>query len=119
MSTTAGDGDIDISASDIVKKLILIKTDTSKMEFRGASSENFLSILLSDIAMDTSNAANSSEHYQNIQSTIEQQRLSVSGVDEDEEALDLLRYQKSYSLNAKVISVMAEIYDRLILETGV
>ena len=79
----------------------------------------FLAIIASDIAMDTSNAINLNTSCTNIQNAIEQQRLSVSGVDEDEEALDLIRYQKSYSLNSKVISVMAEIYDRLILETGV
>ncbi len=119
MSTTAEDGDVDLSAADIVEELILIKTDKSKMEFRGASSQNFLAIIASDIAMDTSNAINLNTSCTNIQNAIEQQRLSVSGVDEDEEALDLIRYQKSYSLNSKVISVMAEIYDRLILETGV
>ncbi|XME02856.1 flagellar hook-associated protein FlgK [Lachnospiraceae bacterium C1.1] len=119
MSTTAEDGDVDLSAADIVEELILIKTDKSKMEFRGASSQNFLAIIASDIAMDTSNAKNLNTSCTNIQNAIEQQRLSVSGVDEDEEALDLIRYQKSYSLNSKVISVMAEIYDRLILETGV
>ncbi len=119
MSTTAGDADVDQSAADIVNELILIKTDKTKMEFRGATSENYLAIILSDIAMDAMNAKNFKENFTNIEGAIEAQRLSVSGVDEDEEALDLIRYQKSYSLNSKVISVMAEIYDRLILQTGV
>lgn len=40
-------------------------------------------------------------------------------MDEDEEALDLVKFQHAYELNSKVIQVMTEIYDRLILETGV
>ena len=55
----------------------------------------------------------------NIADTIENQRMSISGVDEDEEALDLIKFQNAYNLSSKMISVMAEIYDRLILQTGV
>ena len=58
-------------------------------------------------------------NYTNIQSVIVNQRLSVSGVDSDEEALNLVKYQNAYNLSAKMIQVMTEIYDRLILETGV
>ena len=51
--------------------------------------------------------------------TIGNQRTSISGVDEDEEALNLVKFQNAYNLNSKVISVMAELYDKLINETGV
>ena len=47
------------------------------------------------------------------------QRQSVSGVDEDEEALDLVKFQNAYNLASKMIQTLTEIYDRLILETGV
>ena len=39
--------------------------------------------------------------------------------DEDEEALDLIKFQNAYNLSSKMISVMAEVYDKLIEETGV
>ena len=55
----------------------------------------------------------------NIQAALETQRMSVSGVDEDEEALDLIKFQNAYNLSSKMISVMAEVYDKLIEETGV
>jgi flagellar hook-associated protein 1 FlgK len=51
--------------------------------------------------------------------TIDNQRLSVSGVDSDEEAVSLVRYQNSYNLASKMIQTFTEIYDRLILQTGV
>jgi flagellar hook-associated protein 1 FlgK len=45
--------------------------------------------------------------------------LSISGVDEDEEAVNLVKYQNAYNLASKMIQTLTEIYDRLILETGV
>ena len=40
-------------------------------------------------------------------------------MDEDEEALDMLKFQNAYNLASKMIQTMTEMYDRLILETGV
>ena len=42
-----------------------------------------------------------------------------AGVDEDEEAVNLVKYQNGYNLASKMIQTLTEIYDRLILETGV
>ncbi|MCR5525774.1 MAG: flagellar hook-associated protein FlgK [Lachnospiraceae bacterium] len=119
MSTTATDGDVNLTANDIVKELIDIKTNKTKMKFRGGTSSEFLTVVLSDMALASANAETFSSNAKNIKNSIENQRLSVAGVDIEEETLDLLKYQKCYSLNSKVISVMAQIYDRLILETGV
>ncbi|HHX55138.1 MAG TPA: flagellar hook-associated protein FlgK, partial [Clostridiales bacterium] len=49
---------------------------------------------------------------------IDNQRMSVSGVDMNEEAMNLIRYQNAYNLSAKVVSIMDEIYDRLINGMG-
>ena len=45
--------------------------------------------------------------------------MSVSGVDKDEEALDLSKFQRGLDLSSKMIQVLTEVYDRLILQTGV
>lgn len=42
------------------------------------------------------------------------QREAVSGVNLDEEAADLVRYQQAYQANAKVISAASEMFDTLI-----
>ena len=47
------------------------------------------------------------------------QKTQKDSVDDDEEALDLVKFQHAYELNSKVIQTMTEIYDRLILNTGV
>ncbi|MCR5625931.1 MAG: flagellar hook-associated protein FlgK [Lachnospiraceae bacterium] len=118
-NTEEGESEIDVSNADLVMKLEEIKTDKTMMSFRGASSSEFLSLILSDIALNTNNANTFTNNVTNIRNVISNQRLSVSGVDEDEEALDLVKFQNAYNLNSKVIQVMTEIYDRLILQTGV
>ena len=45
--------------------------------------------------------------------------VTLSGVDEDEEAVNLVKYQNGYNLASKMIQTLTEVYDRLILETGV
>lgn len=119
MSTTAGDGSIDKDASDIVDQLEKIKDDKSLMSFRGCSSSEFLQCVLSDVALSAGNANSFETNYTNIQNAVKMQRLTVSGVDDDEEAINLVKYQNAYNLSSKMIQVMTEIYDRLILQTGV
>ena len=46
-----------------------------------------------------------------------EQRLTVSGVNLDEEAADLVRYQQAYEANARVIAVAQTIFDTLINST--
>jgi flagellar hook-associated protein 1 FlgK len=87
--------------------------------FRGNDAESFLETLLSDVTVDVNKTEISSTNYSNIATVISTQRTSVSGVDEDEEALNLIKFQNAYNLASKVISVMAELYDKLINETGV
>ena len=53
-----------------------------------------------------------------VATVIDNQRKSVSSVDTNEEASSLVIYQNGYNLAAKVISVMNEVYDKLINQTG-
>ena len=78
-----------------------------------ANAESFLETWLSDIAVDTEKNTVFYKNYSNMNTVIGNQRMSVSGVDEDEEALNLVKFQNAYNLSAKVISVMSEIYDKL------
>lgn len=92
--------------------------DTKKI-FRGATSGEFLTKVLADIALNKSNSNTLEETYKSLENTIDNQRLSDSGVDEDEEASNLVKYQNAYALSSKMIQTLTEIYDRLILQTGV
>jgi len=104
-------------ASDVIDKLLPLKSDVEM--YRGTGASGFLQCMISDISVDTEEAKLFYNNYNNISNTIINQRLSISGVDEDEEALDLVKFQNAYNLASKMISVMAEMYDQLILNTAV
>lgn len=106
-------------AQDITEKLLMVQDDKTKVKFRDCSAKEFLQCLTSDVALNTNNAVTFTKNYENINKAIDNQRLSVMGVDNDEEALNLVKYREAYNLAAKMMQVMTEIYDRLILNTGV
>lgn len=94
-------------------------TNDKLLSFRGANAGEFLTCVLGDITLAAGSAQTFEENYLILQKSLDNQRLSISGVDEDEEALSVAHLQDSYTLACKMISTFAEIYDRLILETGV
>lgn len=106
-------------AQDITLELMKVRTDKTKMTYRGCSSEEFLQCLTSDVALGAASANTFYSNFDKISKAIVAQRTSVSGVDNDEEALNLVKFQEAYNLSSKMIQVMTEIYDRLILQTGV
>ena len=104
-------------AYDLVEKMLKLKSDTEL--YRGGGADVFLECMYSDISVDSQKSKIFQKNYSNISSAIEKQRMSISGVDNDEEALDLVKFQNAYNLSSKMVSVLAEIYDKLINETGV
>lgn len=104
-------------AYDLVEKMLKLKSDTEL--YRGGGADDFLECMYSDISVDSQKSKIFQKNYSNISSAIEKQRMSISGVDNDEEALDLVKFQNAYNLSSKMVSVLAEIYDKLINETGV
>ncbi|MCD7836454.1 MAG: flagellar hook-associated protein FlgK [Lachnospiraceae bacterium] len=105
--------------TDLLTDLKNMAYDEDVLSFRGASASEFLECILSDVALNASSANSFQECYSNIATSIENQRLSISGVDEDEEAVNLVKYQNAYNLASRMIQTLTEVYDRLILETGV
>ncbi len=113
---TTTDINAGVSGADITRKLLDLKSDVNM--FKQGNPAQFLQTLVSEVGIDTTSAKNFSESQANIVAKVTNQRLSVAGVDQDEEAMALARYQEAYNLNSKVISVMNEIYNKLINETG-
>ena len=106
-----------VDAADLVVKLQNLQS--KQKLFRGGGGNAFLQCIYADITVDAQECQIFTKNFENIEKSISQQRMSVSGVDEDEEALDLVKFQNAYNLASKCISVFSEIYDRLILNTGV
>ncbi len=106
-----------VDSYDLCEELLKLHENTTL--YRGGNAADFLKCMIADISVDKQESEIFYEKYYNVGSTIESQRMSISGVDEDEEGLDMLKFQYSYNLASKMISVMAEIYDKLIQQTGV
>ena len=111
-----GDG---VGASDLIEDLTYMLGNKDKMSFRNCTAGDFLTCILSDVSLNTNAANTFYENYTNISTTINNQRLSISGVDTDEEAMNLVQFQNSYNLASRMIQTLTEVYDRLILQTGV
>jgi len=101
-----------VGNADIVNKLLALKSDVSM--FKQGDPAAFLQTLVGEVGVDTKASLNFAESQENIVQAVTSQRLSVAGVDIDEEAMNLAKYQEAYSLAAKVIAVMSETYDTLI-----
>ncbi len=95
------------------------KLQADVVMYRGSGGDQFLATLISDVTVDSEESELLSNNYSTITATVEKQRTSISGVDEDEEALDLMKFQNAYNLCSKVVQIMSEMYDRLITQTGV
>ena len=113
------------AASDVVNgvgnatnanELLALKGKVSM--FKQGDPAAFLQTLVGEVGVDTGAALSFAESQQNIVQSVTSQRLSVAGVDIDEEAMSLAKYQEAYQLSAKVISVMNETYDVLINQLG-
>lgn len=100
---------------DMANDLYALK---DKVTIKSGTFWDFLSSMVSEISVDTKRATSFSTNYSNVKGAIETQRTSISGVDEDEEGVDLVKYKHAYDLSSKVISVMNQIYSKLIEETG-
>lgn len=108
-----------VEECDNVYKAMEVLRDKEQLSFRGYNAGGFLESVLSDVALNTSNAKVFNATYTSLQTVLGNQRTSISGVDSDEEAVNLVKYENAYTLASKMIQTFQEIYDRLILQTGV
>jgi len=113
---TSSDKTAGVEKHDLVDKYLGLSDD--KQMFLQGTPQSFLQALVAELGVDAAKSGNFSKNQTNILEAVKNQRLSVSGVDMDEEAMNLVRYQNSYNLAAKVISTMNELYDKLINYMG-
>lgn len=104
-------------AKDILDQINYGFTDQNM--FSQGTVSQFLQSITTSLAVDTSKYDSFTENMDEVSTIIDRQRMSISNVDTNEEAASLVVYQEGYNLASKVISVMNEIYDKLINQTGV
>ncbi len=108
-----------VEQNNLLEALQDMSRSKDPLSFRGSTVSGFLEGVLSDVALNAASSNTAVMSYEAVQKAIGNTRLSTSGVDEDEEAVNLVKFQNAYNLSSKMISVFQEIYRRLILETGV
>ena len=102
---------------DIMQQMLDLQDKTTL--YKDGTGDKFLQRIYADVTVDTQECTQFTKNYESIQKSIDTQRQSVSGVDKDEEAMNLVKFQNAYNLSCKVISTLSEMYDQLILKTGV
>lgn len=102
-----------------INQMIQLLDSKEMFSFRNGTARDFLEMLLGDVALNASNANTFYKTYKGLANSIDNQRSSISGVDEDEEAVNLVKFQNAYNLSSRMIQTLTEIYNRLILQTGV
>lgn len=116
---TRSSEDVGVEECGKIEELISLLTSKEKFNFRNGTAGQMLEALLSDVALNASDANTFYNTFNGLRNSIDNQRNSISGVDEDEEAVSLVKYQNSYTLASKMIQTLTEVYDQLILRTGV
>lgn len=107
----------DKDAKGVLEKIIYGFNDQAM--FSQGTVTQFLQSITTSLAVDVSKYDAFTTNMDEVATVIDNQRLSISSVDTNEEAASLVVFQNGYNLSSKVISVMNEVYNKLINETGV
>ncbi|MFD2615833.1 flagellar hook-associated protein FlgK [Terrilactibacillus laevilacticus] len=111
----ADDNSIAQKLSDVLK--------TDKHDFEGNGQEttltSYLQGIIGDMGVDAQQANRMTNNTASLMQTASNNRQSVSGVSIDEEMVNLIQYQHSYSAAARVMTTLDEMLDTLINRMGV
>lgn len=83
------------------------------------NASEYLESMVTEVGVSTQKAALFENNYSIIVENVDLQRMSISGVDGEEETMNLEKYQELYELCSRIITVMSECYNKLINETGI
>lgn len=106
-----------VSEGGNLELLAALQKDTTM--FKQGTPSSFLQVMTATVGVDSSKASSSAENAQNIVNAVDNRRLSTAGVDEDEEAQNLIISQNLLNAQYQVINIMNQVLDKLINSTGV
>lgn len=87
--------------------------------FSEGAPEDFMKSLVAALGIDSQQAIRYQKNQKAIVKQIDNRRSSVSGVSENEEMTNLVKFQHAYNASAMMINTMTQIYDTLINRMGV
>ncbi len=82
--------------------------------FASGKMSDFIIGITSEISVSSKQSTKFTENYSDIVAVAENQRISFSGVDLNEESVNMIKYQQMYQAASKLISIIDSIYDTTI-----
>lgn len=108
----AGLGDAEGDAGNLARIVSLRNLDLDDLDAN--TIEDFYADIVGDVGFETSAATSTLQAQTQLLSQLQADREAVSGVNIDEEMVDMMRYQQSYEAAARFLSVAQEMTDTLI-----
>jgi len=102
---------------NILNKIIQVRSNNS-LFYEGAP-EDFMKSLIAGMGIDAQQANRFQSSQDAIVKQIDNRRMSVSGVELNEEMTSMVKFQQAYNASARMITTMSEIYETLINRLGV
>lgn len=88
--------------------------DSSLNQFDGSSIRETYEAIVGDVAQKAAQAQSLADGFSEFLQSVEGEVLSISGVNLDEEAVELLKYQRAYQASARVIQTINELFEELV-----
>ncbi|MCC7370282.1 MAG: flagellar hook-associated protein FlgK [Chloroflexi bacterium] len=106
--------------NETILDLVALRSSMSPPLAVGTStSESAYNALVAGLGTDSQSASNQTDTQQALVDLLSRRRQSLTGVSLDEEATNLLRYQRAYEAAARVMTAYDELLDKLINATGI
>jgi len=102
----AGDGRNALSIAQLKTTSLAALGNTTFTEFFNATTSN--------LGITTQSYKNRSTNQEQVTQGLDQRRESLSGVNSDEEMIDMLRFQRAFEASSKMISIYDQIYQTMI-----
>lgn len=84
----------------------------------GTGIVDYFNSVTAKLGIDSQSYQNGSSNQRNLTLSVDQQRQSISGVNIDEETIDLLRYQRMLEATSKTVSIMDQVAQAIIGMAG-
>lgn len=80
----------------------------------GTGFVDYLNGVVSKLGIDSESYQNATKTQNNLLQTVDSRRQSISGVNMEEEMIDMLRYQRAFEATSKTISMFDDVYKTII-----
>lgn len=110
----AASSDLNLPGDNTKALEIIQRFQSNIADLNNTTFDGYYQGTVSDIGIMSKAALDSLTYDDNLRSELEKKRDAVSGVSMDEEAVNLIRYQRMYEAGAKIIQVTDELMEMII-----